>query len=82
MKYSLRDDKVFQETLDCMYRFIQSYIQSYGFGPSLREIGEGCHLSKSIVGRYLDRLEMQGRITREPGLPRSIHVLPEKRNIL
>lgn len=66
---------------DFVYDFIKQYVDSHGFSPSIADIARGCHMSRSNAMRYLDRLEAFGRITREPGVARSITLLtpPESR---
>ena len=58
-----------------VYEYIQAYFHEHGFAPSMRDISEGCYMSPSNVVRYLDKLEAQGRISREVGKPRSIALL-------
>ena len=58
-----------------VYRFIETYMQANGFAPSVRNIADGCFMSRSNVIRYLDKLEAWGYITREPGQARSIALL-------
>jgi DNA-binding MarR family transcriptional regulator len=58
--------------LEEVYAFICQHWQDYGYGPTLKEIATACYMSKPNVYRYLDRLEMEGRITRDPGRARSI----------
>lgn len=55
-----------------IYAFIRDYIEAHGFSPSLREISRGCYTSATNVVRHLDRLQMEGRLTREMKVPRSI----------
>lgn len=55
-----------------VYRFIETYMQANGFAPSVRNIADGCYMSRGNVIRYLDKLEAWGYITREPGQARSI----------
>ncbi|MAU09161.1 MAG: hypothetical protein CL607_05015 [Anaerolineaceae bacterium] len=69
------------ETLDTIYTFIAEYITRKGVSPSQREIAEGCYIALSTVSRYLDLLEMQERIQREPGMARSIHLVEVDRQI-
>lgn len=63
-----------------VYAFIVNYIRQHGYSPSLREISRGCFMSQANVMRYLDRLEAQGRITRQPGRARSITLLDRNPN--
>ena len=58
-----------------IYGFIHDYIEEHGFSPSLREISTGCFTSATNVVRYLDKLQMDGRVTREWRVPRSIVLL-------
>lgn len=55
-----------------VFRFICAYIEERGFPPSLREISRGCYISMASVIRYLDSLESQGRLYREPNVSRGI----------
>lgn len=58
--------------------FIRAYIRKNGFPPSMREIGDGVGLSSlSSVTHQLDRLEIEGKIARNPNIPRSIVVRKE-----
>ena len=63
------------ENLDTVYQFICDYIKAHQMSPSLREIAEATYLGRSTVMRYLDRLELQGRLLRTPGKARSIQVV-------
>jgi DNA-binding MarR family transcriptional regulator len=60
------------ESTEAVYQFLKDYIRKHNFPPTVREIGESCHLARSTVMRHLDRLEAMGRITRQPGKARSI----------
>lgn len=70
-------DMPVEEMTDQVYRYIADYIQERGFPPSTREIAQGCYISRGVVTRYLDRLELSGRIRRTPGRARSIQLLDE-----
>ncbi|PJF39887.1 MAG: winged helix-turn-helix transcriptional regulator [Chloroflexi bacterium] len=63
------------KTIEQVYFFIATYDKNYGRSPSMREIARGTFLSLGNVVRYLDKLEMQGLISREPGIARSIRLL-------
>lgn len=54
--------------------FIGAHIARRGFPPSLREIGKELGCSAQTVMVQLDRLEGDGVLTREPGIPRSIRL--------
>lgn len=65
-------DKATNETLDTVFTFLAAFIAEHGYSPSLREISAHCYIGRSTVIHYLDRLEAQGRISREEGKARSI----------
>lgn len=65
-------DKATNETLDTVYAFLETFIAEHGYSPSLREISAQCYIGRSTVIHYLDRLEAQGRLSREEGKARSI----------
>ncbi|HZW02796.1 MAG TPA: hypothetical protein VFF68_02620 [Anaerolineaceae bacterium] len=53
--------------------FIRMYRDRRGYSPSIAEIGAHIGVgSKSLVRYYLDRLESDGIIRRDPQIPRSI----------
>jgi len=61
-----------QEILD----FIKKEVQTKGYPPSVREIGEAVGLaSSSTVHGHLARLESKGFIRRDPTKPRAIEIL-------
>ena len=60
-----------------VYTFICAYMEEHGFAPSQREIAQGCYRSRPIIVRHLDRLEWQGRITRDPVSARSIRLVED-----
>lgn len=55
-----------------VFQYIHDYIEAKGFSPSLREISNGCLMSRGNLALYLGRLEGWGWIAREYKLPRSI----------
>ncbi|NGP44046.1 transcriptional repressor LexA [Bacillaceae bacterium SIJ1] len=56
--------------------FIKENVQTKGYPPSVREIGEAVGLaSSSTVHGHLARLEEKGMIRRDPTKPRAIEVL-------
>lgn len=56
--------------------FIIRFITEHGYSPSIREIKEGVYLcSSSSVYQHLRVLERQGKITMQPGQPRTIAVV-------
>jgi DNA-binding MarR family transcriptional regulator len=66
-----------QETVEQVYTFIKNYIYEYTRSPSLKEIADGCFMSRTNVTRYVDRLEGMGRIARDPKFARSIILLKD-----
>ena len=62
-------------TTEMIYQFIRTYIEQHGYSPSQREIADGCYISLGSVYNHLIRLEIQGRIYRDPGKSRSIHIV-------
>lgn len=61
------------KTTEAVYSFICVYIADHGYPPSQREIACGCHLAPSTVFYHLNKLEAQGRLYREPDVPRSLY---------
>lgn len=61
-------------------KFVKAYIRRNGISPSVEEVTQGVELaSKSVTIYHLDKLEEQGKITRQRGKFRSIRVLEPKR---
>ena len=53
--------------------FIARFISQKGYAPSIRDIVKGCGISSTSVAQYyLDVLQQQGYIRRDPEIPRSI----------
>jgi SOS-response transcriptional repressor LexA len=63
------------DTVDAVYDFIRQFIDQKHYSPNYREIAIGCHIGRTSVSRYLDRLQIQGRIEYEPGKARSIRIV-------
>ncbi len=57
-----------------IYEFIRDFIHETRLNPTIREIGEGVHLSHSAVLSHLAHLEAKGWIVREIGVARSIRL--------
>lgn len=55
--------------------FLRSYIEQYGYPPSMAEIAEEERIAKSAVRHHLYRLQRDGLITMTPNKYRSIRVL-------
>jgi SOS-response transcriptional repressor LexA len=60
------------QTTQAVYRFLYSYYEEHGFGPTQHEIASGCYLARSTVLWHLDRLTVWGWISRETNKARSI----------
>jgi repressor LexA len=61
--------------------FIRESVESRGFPPSIREIGEAVGLSSSsTVHSHLRSLETKGYLKRNPSKPRSIELLDGSSN--
>jgi repressor LexA len=79
----LDDRKVWLEEMDELtarqrkiMEYIISEVQSKGYPPSVREIGEAVGLSSSsTVHAHLEKLEQLGYLRRDPTKPRAIEVL-------
>jgi repressor LexA len=56
--------------------FLEKYTDTYGYPPSIREIGDGTSISStSVVNYYLDQLEKMGHIKREDHISRGIRLV-------
>ncbi|GEQ05027.1 transcriptional repressor LexA [Staphylococcus gallinarum] len=61
-----------------IFEYIKQTVQSKGYPPSVREIGEAVGLaSSSTVHGHLSRLEEKGYIKRDPTKPRAIEIVSE-----
>jgi repressor LexA len=57
--------------------FIRSWVDRYGYPPSVREIGEAVGLvSPSSVAYQMKQLEEKGYLRRDPNRPRAVDVRP------
>ena len=60
---------------DDMLEWIVQFIAEHSYPPTIREIGQACHISSTgVVEYHLRKLEREGRIKRTPMLARSIVV--------
>lgn len=67
-----RGDATRKDMLD----FIIQFMTEHGYSPSIREIKDGVYIgSTSSIYQHLRVLERQGKITMEPGQPRTIAVV-------
>ncbi|MHA2046498.1 MAG: LexA family protein [Candidatus Thorarchaeota archaeon] len=64
------------ERTDEVLEFIQDYISSNLYPPTIREIGDGCDISStSVVVYHLDKLEKYGFIERKRNRASSIRII-------
>jgi DNA-binding MarR family transcriptional regulator len=66
------------EHTEAIYSFIKTYREKNRKSPTIREIASACFVSVGTVIRYLDKLELTGRIQREPNQARSIILVEEQ----
>ncbi len=63
-----------------IYEFVTRYVDSHGYPPTVREIGEEVGLaSPSTVHAHLANLERAGYIRRDPTKPRALEVVGRER---
>jgi repressor LexA len=63
--------------------FIESFIDKYGYSPSVRDIAGGCGIASSTVAQYhLNILEREGYISRGRKVSRSIALLKGKSDLV
>jgi repressor LexA len=73
-----RRAKPLTEKQQAILEFIVRSVESRGYPPSMREIGDAVGLSSlSSVTHQLSRLELAGHIRRDPNRPRALEVLNE-----
>jgi repressor LexA len=59
---------------DVIYAYIKAYIEQHGYPPTIRNIATACHMGRTTVHYYLEKLEDWGWIEREPGQARSLNL--------
>jgi len=70
--------KKLTEKQQAILEFISRSVESRGYPPSMREIGDAVGLSSlSSVTHQLSRLELAGYLRRDPNRPRALEVLVE-----
>lgn len=73
-----RSAKPLTEKQQAILEFIARSVESRGYPPSMREIGDAVGLSSlSSVTHQLSRLELAGFIRRDPNRPRALEILVE-----
>lgn len=70
-----QEKDAFEDNLQRVLTFLQTYIEAHRIPPSQREIALACHLSKGSVTRCLDVLQARHLLDRNPGQPRTIRLL-------
>lgn len=59
-----------------MLSYIRTYTDFYGYGPSIKEIGQHVGIaSPNAVRNHLEKLQDKGLIRMTPRIPRSISVV-------
>ncbi len=73
-----RPKKPLTEKQQAILEYISRSVESRGYPPSMREIGDAVGLSSlSSVTHQLSRLELAGFLRRDPNRPRALEVLVE-----
>lgn len=73
-----RSPKPLTEKQQAILEFIARSVDSRGYPPSMREIGDAVGLSSlSSVTHQLSRLELAGHLRRDPNRPRALELLTE-----
>jgi repressor LexA len=63
-----------------VYEYVVSYVDSHGYPPTVREIGEAVGLaSPSTVHAHLANLERAGYLRRDPTKPRALELMKRER---
>jgi SOS-response transcriptional repressor LexA len=71
-------EEIANENRARVYAFLRAYIAAHGRPPTAREIAAEVRLAVSTVLRHLDKLELEGRIRRDPYIARGITLLDNK----
>lgn len=61
-----------------VYDYIQKYIESNGYSPSLRDMSKKFKTSTSAINHSLGILEGRGLIKRDPVIARSIRLVKQE----
>ena len=69
----MRNTKPLTEKQKDILNFIETYIDEFGYPPSIRDIQNNCDISSTSVVKYnLDRLQEKGLMNRDSEISRSI----------
>lgn len=61
--------------------FIARYIRRYGVSPAESDIARHFFVSAPSVNQMVQMLERRGFVTRQPGVPRSITIVDDQRDL-
>lgn len=61
-------------TAERIYAFVRAYLKHHRYSPSYQDIADACQVSTATVGKYLKRLEAEGRILRRRHTVRSLQM--------
>lgn len=56
----------------CLIESLRSFTEEKGYSPSFKELSERCGISVTMVHYWLSRLKHDGRVTYQPGQPRTL----------
>src|SRR5438552_14553525 len=74
-------DQVLTERQRQILDFLMKYVDSHGYPPTVREIGEAVGLaSPSTVHAHLANLERAGLLRRDPTKPRALELVGRERS--
>ncbi|MQG24017.1 MAG: repressor LexA [SAR202 cluster bacterium] len=69
----MRNSKPLTDKQKDILNFIETYIEEFGYPPSIRDIQNNCDISSTSVVKYnLDRLQEKGLMNRDSEISRSI----------
>lgn len=61
--------------------FINDYISTHFYPPTVREVADGCYISVSVAHKYIMKLSRKGFIEITPNTARSIVLKKNKCNL-
>jgi DNA-binding GntR family transcriptional regulator len=61
-------------TSEQIYVFIHAYLKHHRYAPRYQDIADACQVSTTTARKYVQRLEADGRIRRQPRRVRSLHL--------
>ena len=54
---------------------LKAFINLHGYSPTVRELAAACGINSTSCYLHLTRLITEGRVTEEPGKPRTLRVV-------